>query len=421
MVRLPKKKWKTAVQRILHRLFGVLMILHLPVLWGILLMIPLPSQADEKAPTVPGSQNPSYSQESSQVDTVEARTGPWHYGAYLDLGYTASNNDPENGLWRSKSTTFQLDKPRVNMAMGYVRKDAAPESRWGMQFGVQGGVDVKGLKPPDDQAISGADLWRQLYRANLSYLFDLGKGLEMTGGLISSNIGYESYHAINNPNYTRGYITDYGPYFYLGINNEPYPVSDTVDLAFYVVSGWNYLTNPNDAPSFSMQMNWEKSKKINFTQNIYYGPEQEDTSLKYWRFFSDSILEWKCEPFLVAMSFDFGLEKQSEVIGQPNYHWLAGALWAKWQINGPLSLAFRPEFYYDPDGVSTGAKQFLQAYTATLKYTFNPLAHHSVVGCLEYRYDRSTRSEGGFYKGWDNHLVPDQHLIIFALMWTFGR
>ena len=404
---------------------NVRIILNILAQWVLLMLLALPSQASETSKAVPESPNPSYNQEteqeSTQVESIESQPSYWHYGTYLDLGYVLNFNDPENGLWRSKSTTFQVDKPRVNMAMGYVRKEVLPESRWGLEFGVQGGVDVKGLKPPDDAAISGADFWRSLYRANFSYLFDVGKGLEMTGGLINSQIAYESYHAVENPNYTRGYITDYVPYFYFGINNEPYPVSDTVDLAFYAVSGWNYLTNPNDFPSWAMQTNWKKSENFTFTQNFYYGPDQEDTALKYWRFFSNSILEWKCDPFLVALSFDFGVEKQAALMGNPRYYWLAGALWAKWQISDPLSLAFRPEFYYDPDGLSTGAEQFIQAYTGTLKYTFNPSSQHTVAACLEYRYDRSTRSGGGFYKAWDNHLVPNQHLVMFALMWTFGK
>jgi hypothetical protein len=44
-----------------------------------------------------------------------------------------------------------------------------------------------------------------------------------------------------------------------------------------------------------------------------------------------------------------------------------------------------------------------------------------VVAAIEYRYDRSTGPEGGFFKGQDNILVPDQHLLIFALNWHYGR
>jgi hypothetical protein len=388
-----------------------------------LLFIALPIQAKE---------NPTPEEETLESDAEvipgsekarELRARGWQFGTYLDVGYAISFNDPENGLWRSKGTTFRVDDPRVNMATGYLHKDAVPESRWGMEFGLQTGVDTDNLVPaPPPQAnkpISNADEIRHLGRTNLSYLFPAGNGLRVTGGLINSFIAYESYYAMANPNYTRAYITDNVPYFFFGAEGF-YPLKGTLDLSLYVVNGWNYLANPNDIPSFGLQMQWEATPQTTFTQNLYYGPDQENTDLDFWRFFSDSILEWKRDPFLLAVSFDIGTEKQAEQIGNPRGYWMAGALWAAWQISEPWTFAFRPEFFYDPDGIITGSVQTLQAYTATLKYKFTPVRSNTVVANIEYRYDRSTGSDGGFYKGSDNILVLDQHLLIFALTWHFG-
>jgi hypothetical protein len=354
----------------------------------------------------------------------ELGTRGWHYGAYLDLGYIVDFNNPENGLWRSKSTTFRVDDPRVNMAMAYLAKDATPQSRWGMQFGLQTGVDTDGLVPEPPPAanepISNADVYRHFTRANLSYLFPIRSGFRLTGGLINSYIAYESYFAMENPNYTRGYITDNVPYFFFGGEGFS-PLKENPKIGLYAVTGWNHLANPNDYPSFGLQMSWKASTHTTFTQNLYYGPDQEDADLQFWRFFSDSILEWKKDPFLVAVSFDVGTEKQAAEMGNPRFNWMAGALWAAWHISGPWTLAFRPEFYYDPDGLITGSQQTIQAYTATLKYNFSPVKSHTLVASLEYRYDRSTGPGGGFFKGPDNILVPDQHLLIFALNWYFGN
>jgi hypothetical protein len=38
----------------------------------------------------------------------------------------------------------------------------------------------------------------------------------------------------------------------------------------------------------------------------------------------------------------------------------------------------------------------------------------------EYRFDRSTGPDAGFYRGPSNELVPDQHLFILAVNWHFG-
>jgi len=348
----------------------------------------------------------------------------WHYGAYVDVGYSIDFNDPGNDIWRTKSTTFQVNDPRVNMATAYVRRDATPHSRWGVDIGIQGGVDTEGLvpepPPASNEPVSNADFFRHLSAANASYLFDVGRGLTVMGGLFSAWIGYESYHAIGNPTYTRGYITDYVPYFATGIQAS-YPVSEDIDLALLAVTGFNHLANPNDVPSYGFQFKWNASPEVSFTQNLYYGPDQISTNIQYWRFFSDSILEWNREPFLVAAAFDAGTEKQDDVTGNPTHSWMSGAVWARWDFDGNWRVGFRPEFYWDPDGVSTGTKQTIQAYTTTLKYRFSPFADNTVVASLEYRFDRSTGEEGGFYEGPDNVLVPDQNLLIIALMWKFGR
>ena len=66
------------------------------------------------------------------VEDKDADRLEWNYATYLDLGYTLNFNQPGNGLWRSKATTFEVNDPQVNMAMGYIQKNATPQSRWGM-------------------------------------------------------------------------------------------------------------------------------------------------------------------------------------------------------------------------------------------------------------------------------------------------
>ena len=146
---------------------------------------------------------------------------PWEYQTYIDAGYVASNRNPTDDEWRSKSTTAVLNDPQLFLAMGNVKKVPSPESRWGIEFGLQTGADSKRLitapPPPADNPVGNADTLRHLYRANASYLFGRDQGIRLTGGLINSYIGYESYLAIDNPNYTRGYLLDTVPYFLTGL------------------------------------------------------------------------------------------------------------------------------------------------------------------------------------------------------------
>ena len=81
-------------------------------------------------------------------------------------------------------------------------------------------------------------------------------------------------------------------------------------------------------------------------------------------------------------------------------------------------MAFRPEIYRDPDGGPTKARQTIRSFTGTVKYQISP-RHQRLVGTLEVRHDRSTGEEGGFFRGQDNALVPDQSLVLVGLLWSF--
>ena len=337
----------------------------------LLLVLASPAQSQERLQTVikAGVETAEHIPGSKKLRELGAPG--WRYGAYLDLGYNYNFNQPGNKLWRSKATTFEVNDPRVNMVMGYVRNGATPDSPWGFEFGVQGGIDTDKLVPAPPPAanepVAGAKQYRHFYRANASYFFPVGNGLRVTGGLINSYIGYESFHAIENPNYTRGYLLDNVPYFLFGAEAF-YPVSERLDVGLFAVTGYNYLANPNDHLSYGVHTVWKHTPSLTFTQNFYYGPDQGNTDLQFWRFFSDSILKWKTDRFVLALAYDVGTEKQALQAGNPRDVWMAGALWAWLHIGGPLSLAVRPEFYWDPQGLITGAEQLIQAYTATVDY-----------------------------------------------------
>jgi hypothetical protein len=346
----------------------------------------------------------------------------WVFGVYLDVGYLKSDNEPENHTWRSKSTSFKLDRIEANMVTGHVRKEAVEASRWGLEFGLQAGVDTDGLvtasPPPSYAPLTNADEWTSLAPTTLSYLFPAGHGLLVTGGLLSSYIGYESYYSRDNPNYTRGYLTDNVPYFLWGIQAS-YPFTDELTADLIVSSGYNYLTDPNNAPSWGAQIKWQPLGSLTLGQNLYYGPDQSDTALGYWRFFSDTYVEWQSGMFLLAASYDFGNERQAWLPGTPYYQWMSGAVWGGLDISESWRFAVRPEIYWDPDALMTGARQTLRAVTTTVEFRANFLEYNFLSFRVEYRYDRSTGEDGGFYAGSENHLVPDQNLLIVALMWAF--
>src|SRR5215470_8114828 len=82
------------------------------------------------------------SQAAEQSSTpAEAPKSLWKYNGFLDFGYLLDFNHPANHLFRDRGTTFRVDELDLNMAGAGIKKDATQDSRWGMEFSVQGGKD----------------------------------------------------------------------------------------------------------------------------------------------------------------------------------------------------------------------------------------------------------------------------------------
>lgn len=357
-----------------------------------------------------------------------ASSSEWHYGATVDLSYALDFNFPENHRWRSKSTTPRVNELAPNMAQGYVRKDVSDTSRWGMELGLQAGYDTNALvpdaNPGREKPVDGADTLRHISQANVSYLAPVGHGLMVTAGLFNSFIGYQSIYAKNNLNYTRSYMADNSPYFLFGLGAQ-YPLSDTLQLGLYVINGYNYLSHQNNQPSYGTQVSWKPASRLSITENLYYGPDQSNTAIEFWRFFSDSIMEWKDGPLTLAAAYDIGTEQAAELPGHPRTFWTAAALYARWNIGGPWSLALRPEFYWDRNSRISGSEQLLKAMTTTLEYKWTHSWQTALLR-LEHRYDESSGIGGGFFTRGEispgvQGLTRGQQLLLFSIVWSLDQ
>jgi hypothetical protein len=352
-----------------------------------------------------------------------ASPADWHYGAYLDLSYIVNFNFPENHLWRSRSTAARHNELAPNMALAYVRKDASETSRWGVEFGVQGGYDSKSFAfLPGEPKIGGADTLRHVSRANVSYLAPIGNGLAVTAGLFNSLIGYESLYAKDNPNYTRSWIADYTPYMMFGINAKA-QLTERLSVAAFVINGYAHLSHPNNQPSYGGQWSYKLTGQWTATQTIYWGPDQTNPAFQFWRLYGNHILEWKGDDLTLAVSYDIGTEQIANRSGHPRAFVMGGNLVARWQVAGPWSVALRPEFYWDRNGRWTGTEQFVKAVTSTVEYK-TPSRWTATIVRLEHRYDESTGAGGGFFRNGQIApgvigLTPAQHLLLLSILLTF--
>lgn len=342
----------------------------------------------------------------------------WQYGGFVDVGYLVDFNFPENHLFRNRSTTPRVNELNLNMGGLSIRKDASEQARWGTELLVHGGQDAKEFGfSVNVPRVGHADALRYFGLANVSYLAPVGKGLMLQGGLFKSFLGYESLYAKDNFNYTRAWISDYAPYLMFGANAQ-YEFNDQWSGAFFVINEYSHLSHANNQPSYGAQAAYKPTSRWTIKETLYYGPDQANASLEFWRLFSDTIVEWQGEDVTVAFDYQVGTQNSASEPGNPTQFYTGAMLPMWWHITGPWSVALRPEFFWDPHGVATGARQLIRAVTTTGEYRL-PYKWTNAILRLEYRYDESTGPGGGRFKGPQNVLVPGQHLVIVGAIWTF--
>src|SRR5713226_6952047 len=381
--------------------------------------------ADEPANSKAGSGAPDTAT-SVQQEPDTASPPPrvtWAYNAFVDAGYLLDFNHPANHLFRNRSTAFKVDELDLNMAGAGVKRLASGNSRWGMELAVQAGKDSENFGfSATAPNVSGSDWLRHFALADVSYLAPAGKGLTLQAGLFNSLIGYDSLYAKDNFTYTRPWGGDYTPYLMFGVNAS-YPFCKKITVTAFVINDYFHLADPNSVPSFGGQFAYLPTEHMTFKQTLLYGPHQSDTALEFWRFFSDTITEWKRNRLTMAFEYQVGTERV-EAPGNPRALWMSAQLPVHLIVHRPWSVTARPEVAWDRDGRWTGSVQLVKAVTGTLEYK---LLYRKTITItrLEYRFDDSRGKGGGFFRGPEVSpgviaLPPTQHLLIFGLIVGFN-
>lgn len=401
------------------------------------------------APTPPATSTPqaaaSQIAEPLQVSEPDRETPDFFRGTTINVtldGYYGYNfNRPVGGINLLRAYDVQSNSFSLNQAAVVIERAPNLEAgrRWGMRLDLQYGqatetVQGNAANEPRPQ------VYRPLWQAYGTYVFDIGKGLTVDFGKYASSLGYESNYTKDNFNYSRSYFFNFLPFYHFGFRSK-LPLNDKVTVMYHLMNGAQQAEDFNGFKSHHIAVAFTPSKRVSGQFNYYNGQEQRDRNPALNPTFAPvasqpglstdvirpvpsgrlHILD-TYYTFNVTDKLTLAVEGDY-VVGRvfrespPASVW-GGAGYARYQLTPKFALAGRFEYLSEKasaaGGLFSGTTQALKEHTLTAEYKFAA----GFMGRVEYRRDFSNQpffltEQPGIFK-------KEQNTATLGLVWWIG-
>lgn len=312
---------------------------------------------------------------------------------YLDFHYAYSANHPRDNTITSSASIPRHNEIGINLvSVGFDWSYKNVIGRISLQAGSMLGV----VQDLDGTAARGRSLavhnLRYIREAVAGYHFaDVGRGLNLEGGIFMSYIGLESYLLAENWNYQRSLICEHTPFYFHGIRAQYYP-SDRVKIEPWLMNGWQTYGKWNSAPSAGMALRWSPLESLTLLGNFYVGTDtrgvpgrvrfhHDDSFIA--RLYSDPAARFVSKS-AVSLNTHLGFEDGGDNLpGPAKAHVIGSSLVHRiWFARDRLALSLRGEVFsnpsryltqYPPPGFQTGAGvKALQVWGLTSTFDVMP-------------------------------------------------
>jgi hypothetical protein len=316
--------------------------------------------------------------------------------ANLNLNHPASGNNVLR-YFDHKANTFSLNMAKVTL------EHTADPVGFKAEFIFGKAAETFHATEP------GGDNFKHILQAYLTVKPANWKGVTVDFGQFVTSAGAEVTETHLNWNYSRSLLYANGPFYHFGARLTA-PVNKELTVGYQLVNGWNNTEDNNSGKTqgFTMALT---TKKVNWFNNYYVGPEKTNTN-KGWRNFYDTVIALYPNGKVNGLiNFDYGQENNPGAKASKFY---GVALSARAALSENWGFSPRYEWYKDSQGLITGKEQSLQEFTATLEYKMK----EGFVSRLEYRHDWSNKPY--FDKGNALGNAKSQDTFLLGFIVYFG-
>lgn len=389
------------------------------------------AHAQEQAAAPPAAQDAA----DTSAQPAESPLDGVTFGIGLDAYYAWNVNRPVGrvNLLRAydvSSNSFSLNQANVIVERGI---DVAKQRRAGLRLDLMFGQATETLQGSASNE-PRPQVYRQLFQAYGSYLFPVGKGLQVDFGKFASALGFENNYTKDQINYSRSFLFNFLPFYHMGLRST-YTPSEKVSLTYWLVNGAQQAEDFNGFKSQAAIVTIKPVPSVSFNVNYYHGRESRDltpalnpglpalptqpglsvesvAALDRSRpHIVDSYISWTKRAVTLGAEGDYVAVKpvsgESAVVK-------GAALYAQYRVAPEAQIALRYEYFVDRSGLFGGVAQTLHEATATATYRLGD----GVQLRSEWRRDASDRD---FFLGASlAERRRAQQTLTGALVWWFG-
>jgi Putative beta-barrel porin-2, OmpL-like. bbp2 len=338
------------------------------------------------------------------------------FGATMEGYYQYDGNRPDDRVLPLRAYDTRANQFGLQQAALVV--DSAPDVSAGRRFGLR--VDLQyGQASEAAQGSPAAEprpnAYRNIWQAYGSYVFPLGRGLQMDFGKFASNLGYETNYAKDNVNFSRAYLFTFLPFYHMGLRTA-LPVSDKVTVMYMLTNGVQQTEDFNGFASNQFSAVLKPAKTVTWTTSYFFGQEQPDGGQPdgpngWFKVFDSNASIAATSELTVGLDVTHTTNQVHS--GDPSLSLDGVGTYGRYQVAALAALAIRYE-YLDDEGLFAGAAQKLQEVTATAEYKFT----EGFLVRGEFRRDWSNQA---FFPVHDAGISSHQNTALVGLVWWIGN
>lgn len=334
------------------------------------------------------------------------------------------------------SNAFSINQAGVVFALD---PNVEEGRRYGMRLDLQFGQATDTLQgnPANEPR---PEIYRNIFQAFGTYVFPVGKGLNVDVGKWASPLGIEGNYTKDQMNYSRSFFFNYLPFYHMGIRAH-YNFNDKIGVNYWLVNGTQQTEPTNSFKDELFGLALQPAKNLSWTVNYYVGQEHPDSMHatncgavpiqpglcltpinpapdgKLHIF--DSYATWNVTPKVtLALEGDYVVSRlwRNAAPGQSSApsSVAGGAGYARYQWAKRNAFAGRAEYLDDRDGLFSGTSQALKEFTGTYEFK----VADGLLTRLEYRRDWS--NVPFFLTNKVGVLSSNRDTLTVGMVWWYG-